>query len=118
MSWEKGAHGVSWDCSPRPEGEWLITVYDLVPRVAETRGTVDLMSRDASPTLSRSTTRSSTSVTGEYFGNAMRADVCRSRGLLWGQTPLERPAYFETFQRKAGYDLIPHLPGLTYDIGP
>ena len=28
LSWEKGAKEVTWDV---PEGEWLITVYDLVP---------------------------------------------------------------------------------------
>ena len=113
VSWEKGAKEVSWDV---PEGEWLITVYDLVPAVPQ-MGRVDLMNREAIATFIKIYYEEFYKRYSQYFGNAMPATFADHEGSYGDKLPWT-PRLFETFQRKAGYDLIPHLPGLTYDIGP
>jgi len=113
VAWEKGAKEVAWDV---PEGEWLITVYDLVSAVAE-MGRVDLMSREAIAEFIRIYYEEFYKRYSQYFGNAMPATFADHEGSYGSKLPWT-PLLFETFLRKAGYDLIPRLPGLTYDIGP
>jgi hypothetical protein len=113
VSWEKGAKEVSWDV---PEGEWLITVYDLVPAVPQ-GGRVDLMSREAIATFIKIYYEEFYKRYSQYFGNAMPATFADHEGSYGDKLPWT-PHLFETFRRKAGYELLPHLPGLTYDIGP
>ncbi len=113
LKWEKGAKEVSWDV---PEGEWLIIVYDLVPAVAQ-MGRVDLMNREAIATYIKIYYEEFYKRHGQYFGNAMPATFADHEGSYGGKLPWT-PLLFETFRRKAGYDLVPHLPGLIYDIGP
>jgi hypothetical protein len=112
VNWEKGAKEVSWDV---PEEEWLITVYDLVPAVAQ-MSRVDLMSRDAIAKFIRIYYEEFYKRYSQYFGNAMPATFADHEGSYGDKLPWT-PRLFETFRRKAGYDLIPNLPGLTYDIG-
>ena len=112
VNWEKGAKEVSWDV---PEGEWLITVYDLVPAVAQ-MGRVDLMSREAIAKFIKIYYEEFYKRYSQYFGNAMPATFADHEGSYGDKLPWT-PRLFETFRRKAGYDLTPYLPGLTYDIG-
>ncbi|HMD83281.1 MAG TPA: glycosyl hydrolase [Terriglobia bacterium] len=113
VAWETGAKEVSWDV---PEGEWLITAYDLVPAMPN-GGTVDLMSREAIATFIKIYYEEFYKRYGQYFGNAMPATFADHEGSYGDKLPWT-PRLFETFRRKAGYDLVPHLPGLIYDIGP
>jgi hypothetical protein len=110
---EKGAKEVYWDV---PEGEWLITVYHLVPAVVQ-MGRVDLMNREAIATFIKIYYEEFYKRYSQYFGNAMPATFADHEGSYGGKLPWT-PLLFETFRRKAGYDLLPHLPGLIYDIGP
>ncbi len=113
VPWEEGAKEISWDV---PGGEWLITVYNLVPAMPN-GGTVDLMSREAIATFIKIYYEEFYRRYSQYFGNAMPATFADHEGSYGDKLPWT-PHLFETFQRKAGYDLIPHLPGLIYDIGP
>ncbi len=113
VNWEKGAKQVSWDV---PEGEWLIIAYDLVPAVAE-MGRVDLMNREAIAAFIKIYYEEFYERYSQFFGNAMPATFADHEGSFGGKLPWT-PRLFETFRRKAGYDLVPHLPGLIYDIGP
>jgi hypothetical protein len=113
VSWEKGAKEASWDV---PDGEWLITVYDLVP-AAPQLGRVDLMSREAIATFIKIYYEEFYKHYSQYFGNAMPATFADHEGSYGDKLPWT-PQLFETFRRKAGYELVPYLPGLTYDIGP
>ena len=80
-------------------------------------GTVDLMSREAIATFIKIYYEEFYKRYSQYFGNAMPATFADHEGSYGDKLPWT-PHLFETFQRKAGYDLIPHLPGLIYDIGP
>jgi len=113
LAWDKGAKEIAWIV---PEGEWLITVYDLV-QATPRMGRVDLMNRDAIATFIKIYYEEFYRRYGQYFGNAMPATFADHEGSYGGKLPWT-PQLFETFRRKAGYDLIPHLPGLIYDIGP
>lgn len=112
LSWEKGVKEVSWDV---PEGEWLITVYELVPSAPQL-GRVDLMNRDAIAKFIKLYYEEFYKRYSQYFGNAMPATFADHEGSYGDKLPWT-PRLFETFRRKAGYELIPRLPGLTYDIG-
>ena len=112
LNWEKGAKEVTWDV---PEGEWLITVYDLVPAEPQL-GRVDLMNKDAIAKFIKVYYEEFYKRYSQYFGNAMPATFADHEGSYGDKLPWT-PRLFETFTRKAGYDLIPNLPGLTYDIG-
>ncbi len=113
VTWENGGGEVAWTV---PEGEWLITVYDLVPAIAN-MGRVDLMNRDAIATFIKIYYEEFYQRYGQYFGKAMPATFADHEGSYGGKLPWT-PRLFETFRRKAGYDLTKYLPGLTYDIGP
>ena len=113
IAWEKGAKEISWDV---PEGEWLITTYDLVQAIPN-GGRVDLMSRDAIATFIKIYYEELHKRYGQYFGNTLPATFADHEGSYGDKLPWT-PRLFETFQGKAGYDLIPYLPGLVYDIGP
>ncbi len=113
VAWEKGAKEVSWDV---PDGEWLITVYDLVPAVVQ-MGRVDLMNREAIATFIKIYYEEFYKRYSQYFGNTMPATFADHEGSYGGKLPWT-PLLFETFRRKAGYELLTHLPGLFYDIGP
>ena len=80
-------------------------------------GTVDLMNREAIATFIKIYYEEFYRRYGQYFGNAMPATFADHEGYYGGKLPWT-PRLFETFRRKAGYDLVPHLPGLIYDIGP
>ena len=110
---EKGAKTISWDV---PEGEWLVVVYDLVPATPR-MGRLDLLNRDAIAKFIELYYEEFYKRYGRYFGNAMPATFADHEG-SYGDKLTWTPRLFETFRRKAGYDLIPYLPGLTYDIGP
>lgn len=113
LDWEKGAKTISWDV---PEGEWLIALYDLVPATPRL-GRVDLMNREAIATFIRLYYEEFYKRYSRYFGNAMPATFADHEG-SYGDKLAWTPRLFETFRRKAGYDLVPYLPGLTCDIGP
>ncbi len=113
VPWEKGAKEVSWDV---PDGEWLITVYHLVPAMPN-GGTVDLMSREAIAEFIKIYYEEFYKRYSRYFGNALAATFADHEGSYGDKLPWT-PHLFETFRRKAGYDLVPRLPGLIYDIGP
>jgi len=113
VAWEKGAKEVSWDV---PEGEWLITAYDLVPAMPN-GGTVDLMNREAIGAFIKLYYEEFYKRYSQYFGNAMPATFADHEGSYGDKLPWT-PLLFETFRRKVGYDLIPYLPGLIYEIGP
>ncbi len=88
VAWEKGAKEVSWDV---PEGEWLITAYDLVPAMPN-GGTVDLMSREAIATFIKLYYEEFYKRYSQYFGNAMPATFADHEGsygdkLPWTPTP-------------------------------
>ena len=112
LNWEKDAKEITWEV---PEGEWLITVYDLVPAEPQL-GRVDLLNRDAIAKFIKLYYEEFHKRYSQYFGNAMPATFADHEGSYGDKLPWT-PGLFETFKRKAGYDLIPRLPGLTYDIG-
>lgn len=112
LSWEKGAKEVSWDV---PEGEWLITVYDLVPAEPQL-GRVDLLNHDAIAKFIKLYYEEFYKRYSQYFGNALPATFADHEGSYGDKLPWT-PRLFEAFRRYAGYDLVGRLPGLTYDIG-
>ena len=113
LRWENGQKETSWDV---PEGDWLITTYELEPTVGND-GTIDLMNPEATAKFINIYYDEFYRRYGQYFGNAMPATFADHEGDYGGKLPWT-PRLFETFRRKAGYDLIPNLPGLLYDIGP
>ena len=112
LTWEHGAKDIAWDV---PDGEWLIIAYDLVPSIPR-MGRLDLMNRDAIATFIKLYYEEFHRRHGQYFGNAMPATFADHEGSYGDKLPWT-PRLFETFRRKAGYDLLPNLPGLIYDIG-
>jgi len=80
-------------------------------------GTVDLMNPEAVAEFINLYYEEFYKRYSQYFGNALAATFADHEGSYGDKLPWT-PRLFETFQRKAGYDLVPRLPGLIYDIGP
>lgn len=112
IEWSTGAREIFWSV---PEGEWLITLYNLVPAEPQL-GRVDLLNRDAVAKFIRIYYEEFHHRYGQYFGTAMPATFADHEG-SYGDKLTWTPRLFESFRRKNGYDLVPYLPGLTYDIG-
>jgi hypothetical protein len=112
LQWEAGRKEVAWNV---PEGEWLITTYELEPAVVN-GGIIDLMNSEAIAKFINIYYEEFHRRYGQYFGNVMPGTFADHEGDYGGKLPWT-PRLFETFRCKAGYDLIPNLPGLIYDIG-
>ena len=109
------AREISWDA---PEGEWIVFTYGIEPVIGQPdHGTVDLMSKEAVAKYIEIYYEEFYRRHGEYFGNALPATFADHEGTYGSKLPWT-PDLLSTFQRKAGYDLVPHLPALTYDVGP
>ena len=106
LRWENGQKETAWDV---PEGDWLITTYELEPTVGND-GTIDLMNPEATAKFINIYYDEFYRRYGQYFGNAMPATFADHEGDYGGKLPWT-PGLFETFRRKAGYDLVPNLPG-------
>jgi len=79
-------------------------------------GRVDLMNKDGrSPKFIKVLLEEFYKRYSQYFGNAMPATFATTKVPTETSFPGRR-ALFETFTRKAGYDLIPKPSGLTYDM--
>jgi hypothetical protein len=109
----EGGNALAWDA---PEGEWAVIAYQLRPSKTPDGGTVDLMNPDAVRKFIEIYYEELHRRYGQYFGNALPATFADHEG-SYGGTIGWTPRLFETFRRKAGYELEPFLPALTYDVG-
>ena len=90
----------------------------LKTRIGPDHGSVDLMSREAvAAYIQHLLRRNYISVTGEHFGKALPMTFADHEGTYGGRLPWT-PRLFDSFHASTGYELIPMLPALTYDIGP
>jgi hypothetical protein len=114
LPWVPGAREISWEA---PEGEWVVITYGIefatgVPHPGE----VDLMREEAVAEFIKIYYEELHRRYGEFFGNTLPAIFADHEGDYGAKLPYTIKL-FETFRRKAGYDLRKYLPALTHDIG-
>jgi hypothetical protein len=114
LAFDRGSREMSWDV---PDGDWIVFTYSLERTSAQPDfGTVDLMNREAIAEYIRIYYEEFYRRHGKHFGAAMPATFADHEGCYGGKLPWTA-GFFEAFRKKAGYQLEPWLPGLTYDIG-
>ena len=111
---QAGAKELKWDV---PEGDWIVFSYVLEDTIGPDHGSVDLMSREAVAAYITLYYEEFHRRHSRHFGKAIPATFADHEGSYGGRLPWT-PRLMESFQTRAGYDLVSVLPALTYDIGP
>ena len=110
---QKTSGPAQWDA---PEGDWLIMQFYLEPSVGFDGGVVDLMNPDAMKVYFDLSYGEYYRRFRSYFGNTIRYSFSDHEG-VFGYRIAWTPALYDTFQKRAGYDLRSVLPLLVYDGG-
>ncbi len=121
--WAITHQAIGWEV---PEGRWRIMAFKQAPtreavRVAAIgdEGLVmDHLSRKALDKHIEVVGGALKKIVGDEFGKTVRAMFCDSFEII---VPLNRfnwtDGFLDEFQKRKGYDLMPHLPALWYDLG-
>jgi hypothetical protein len=99
-----------------PEGDWVIFQFYLEPSMGYDGGVVDLMNPEAMKLYFDLEYGEFYRRFGGYFGNTIHYSFSDHEG-VFGYRIGWTPALFETFSKRAGYDLHKMLPLLIYDGG-
>lgn len=99
-----------------PEGDWLIMEFYLEPSIGFDGGVVDLMNPEAVQLYFDLTYGEYFRRFRQYFGSTIRFSFSDHEG-VFGYRIGWTPMLYESFQRRAGYDLRGVLPLLIYDGG-
>jgi hypothetical protein len=98
-------------------GDWIVFSYVLEDTIGPDHGSVDIMSREAVAEYIKIYYEEFYRRHGRHFGKALPVTFADHEGTYGGRLPWT-PRLFESFHAKVGYELVPLLPALTYDIGP
>ncbi|ADV83033.1 glycosyl hydrolase [Terriglobus saanensis] len=107
------AKELTWEV---PEGDWIVFSYVLEDTIGPDHGSVDIMSREAVAEYIKIYYEEFYKRHGKHFGKALPVTFADHEGTYGGRLPWT-PRLFESFKAKVGYELVPLLPALTYDIG-
>lgn len=99
-----------------PEGDWVVVMFYLEPSMGFDGGFVDLMNADAMKLFFDLSYGEFHRRFGSYFGNTIHYAFADHEG-DYGYRIAWTPALFDTFARRAGYDLHKVLPLLIYEGG-
>jgi hypothetical protein len=99
-----------------PEGDWLIMEFYLEPSIGFDGGVVDLLNPEAVQLYFDLSYGEYFKRFRPYFGSTIRFSFSDHEG-VFGYRIAWTPALYESFERRAGYDLRGVLPLLVHDGG-